>query len=140
MNMYERFAICDIWFGFNNGNVYVLLLVNIRNGKSKLIETGEMCSKDDLGRPMHISNTIAETLKPNELYVSKILQDSFKLMEQARWDKDTFCRLWSITYTNGITTREEMLHMTDEIRKQDKKYENMRKAATKTSIEYKLDM
>lgn len=114
MNMYERYAIKDVWFGRKNKPI----LKHALKGTIKDLETDEIYEPMSFGRPTHISVIVKENLRPNQIYKSKLMQDCLKLMEQANWNKETFTNLWNIVYGNGIITREEVLQVAHEIKMQ----------------------
>lgn len=139
MNMYERYAMKDIWFGWQNGHCDTPILIHSKTGHKKNIVTDEIVKSYDVkgdcyGRPIHISYIVADKLRPNQLYTSRIMQDCLKLMEQANWNRDIFGRLWHIVYDNAITTRGEVLHMASEIKAQSHR-EDMKKKVAQTVSE-----
>lgn len=118
MNMYERYAIRDIFIGREKGGRYVPVLIHDKKSTKKDLSTDEVWDNFCFGRGKHISYFLADNVKPNQIYMSKIMQDAVKLMGQACWNKDIFKNLWDIAYNNGITTREDLLHMIREVNMQ----------------------
>lgn len=134
INMYERYAIRDVWFCGKNGEIRPILIHSYL-GRIKDLVTDKVCGPTTYGPATHISKIVKENLRPNQIYKSKLMQDCLKLMEQANWNKETFQYLWNIVYGNGITTREEVLQVAREIELQNYQESVRHAQASKVSNE-----
>lgn len=141
MNMYERYPMKFVVIGDDGVNLHPMVLDRVSKWYKDLTndETGELMFRSK-GRVLYLSEFVKENVMPNQIYMSRLMQNAVKLMEQASWNGDVFTKLWDICYANGITTRDEVLHMVREIttQKSNKREQEQNREKLERYIRYSM--